>query len=634
MVNERGDIMKKFSLIIIFVCLFCGAAFSQEVAGVDEENKSAVEIDSSATIKSVTGMATIQKKDSNEWKKLSYGDALNEGDQISIGPDSNVIMDIDGNVVTLMSGTLFTFKSLSAEMKIELWHGKMRAKLKKLKKVQKFEVHSPIAVCAVRGTEFNMEVFGDNTAVVQTFSGSVSVKDLTTGEEVIVKSGYQCTVKPGMKKPQLSPIPEPEEEKEKKEEIAPEEEEKKPEKAPVKKAKATKAGLGVNGSFGADVLIDEDGNKKVYYCISLLPELSIWKFGVGLDINIYFDEEGNLRDEDWNNFNDIIGKIWYVRYGNRGEPFFALIGGIKSYSLGHGFILSNYTNMLNYPAVRNKGLLVEANLAKVGFESAISNIDSYPVIGGRFYYRPLLSTEIPLLKHFTLGLTGVMDQNPDRYDATRDDEIIFYGADCKMPLINIFPVKTFTYFDYATYKPGDTYNLDNHGKGTAIGVGGSVIEKIKFAIEYRKMDNNFIPGYFGTYYEVERHSKPLLISSYKRPFREGPFFMLGFDVLNKLKLRFTFEDYNIDPASRYPYLHGEVVVDPSLLLDRFTLGISYDNKNVNSLKDIAELNGAILTVEIGYMIAPNIILAVTQKQTFDESGKPTKTMSMRTRFRF
>lgn len=646
-INERFvKGIRKLNLAIILVLLFCGTAISRNVAGVEEDKPKPMEIQGrSAIVKSVQGIAAILKKGSDSWDKLLPDMKLNEGDQVSISADSVIVIDVDGNILSLSEGALFNFKKLTSEIEIELWHGKMKAKVKKLSSDMKFNIRTPVANCSVRGTEFDVEVSGDYTTKVRTQSGSVAVKDIATGKEVIVEPGYQCTVKPGKAGPELKPIETEKPEgkaitKDEKKRVSKgdiEEGEPEEEQVPPRKEKKTPAaGLGINGSFGADVLVDPDNpdQNKIYYSLSLLPEFSIWRFGVGLDLNIYSDEEGNIRSADWDDWDDIVGKIWYIRYGKRKDPLFALIGGLRSYTLGNGFILNSYTNMLDYPDVRNKGLLLEVNLTKMGFESVISNINSYPVIGGRIYVRPLQASVLPLVKNITLGITGVLDQNPDKNNGTKNDEIIFYGADLGLPLVNMLPLTVRAYFDYSTYNLGSKYDIKNNGRGTAVGLGGTVVKIVKYGFEYRRIDNNFIPRYFDAYYEVERSSKPFIISDSRGPVREGPYLMVGVDLLNKVALTITYEDYNTDSADRYPYLHGELQIDPSLLMNKYSIKISYDKKNVNSFKDIAKLEGAIMTTEIGYKIAPNIMLVITQKQTFDENGESTRIMYMRTSFSF
>jgi hypothetical protein len=468
----------------------------------------------------------------------------------------------------------------------------------------------------------------------------VALKDLVSGKEVVVGAGYQGTVGPGMEEPALEVIQHEEETPEKNTEEARKEkgaDETGSQKDTGKGSEKSYVGFGIDGSFGADVLTDPDdpSSQKIYYSLSLMPEVSVWKFGMGIDLNIYFDEEGNLRDEEWDDLGDIVGKIWYVRYGQKNDPLFALVGGIKGYSLGHGFILNNYTNMLNYPSIRKKGLILEVDFGRFGLNSIVSDIEEYPVIGGRLFFRPLYSAGIPIFKNLAIGVCGAMDKNPDKYDGTEDDGVLFYGADAELPILNILPVTASIYFDYAVNDLGSSYDfLEDGGTGNTIGIGGSVLSKVKYAFEYRKMDNNFISGYFDTYYEVNREFKPLGIGVSKDPKREGPVFMLGFDLLNKLSVSVNYQDYNIDALNKYPYFHGNLNVDPSLLMDKITLSVSYDNQNVNSLKDLTELDGAIMTTEVGYKVAKSVTLFVIQKQTFDESGGSTKSTSMRTQFSF
>src|SRR4030067_2736135 len=59
-----------------------------------------------------------------------------------------------------------------------------------------------------------------------------------------------------------------------------------------------------------------------HYTIFLAPELSFANFGVGLDLRLTFDSQGNLRKETFNDFSDYISIIRYVRYGLKNDPVF------------------------------------------------------------------------------------------------------------------------------------------------------------------------------------------------------------------------------------------------------------------------------------------------------------------------
>ncbi|MFC2060902.1 FecR domain-containing protein [Elusimicrobiota bacterium] len=647
--------MKNFKLLVTAIFFLGMAAInvSAQVAGVDED-KTAVEEEKpvetaesqsveaegiSALVEEVEGTVNVQRKGSDKWEFLSVKNEVNEGDQVLVGEEGKLVVDIDGDKVILSGGTLFTFKKLTMEKKLELWRGKMRAKVKKLTRADKFEIITPVANCAVKGTEFSVAVGADGATKVQTFSGLVSLKGNATGKEVMIEEGNESEVgqdgKPS--KPKKIKV---EKEKDKKETEVTEEEAEEERPAEEKKAKAKKTGTGsaltMNGSFGADVLRNPDNpdEQKIYYNLSLLPEIAFWKIGIGLDIRLYFDEEGNLREEEWDDWNDVLDKVWYVRYGREEDTLYILAGGLRGFMLGNGFIISGYTNMLNYPEIRKIGGVLKLDLGRSGMKVFISDVNKYPIYGGRFFHRPLMNSGIPIVRSLELGVSGVTDRNPDSADRTDDDEVLFYGADAKLSLLTMPAFTSGLFFSYATYQLGDVYDSENEGAGNAVGLMGKVIKIFNYRMEYRKIDNNFIPCYFDTYYDVERESKPYTIGNSRSPSMEGPFVGLGLSLVEKLDFGVTWEDYNIDPTSRYPYLHGKLSIAPELLMNKYSLSVSYSKKNVNTCKDITELSGAIMVTELGYKIAPNASLYIVQKQTFSEEGEPEKTMSVRMGFGF
>ena len=68
------------------------------------------------------------------------------------------------------------------------------------------------------------------------------------------------------------------------------------------------------GSFGSVTI-----NNQVYNQFSLRPELIFGKVGLGLDLYFYFDQDGNLYDENWNFssskdvYKTLVDKIYYLR---------------------------------------------------------------------------------------------------------------------------------------------------------------------------------------------------------------------------------------------------------------------------------------------------------------------------------
>jgi hypothetical protein len=59
-----------------------------------------------------------------------------------------------------------------------------------------------------------------------------------------------------------------------------------------KKRESEKVSFDMYGNFGTAILTDlKTGDQKIYYNLSLQPELSIGKFGFGLNLEFYFDEK-------------------------------------------------------------------------------------------------------------------------------------------------------------------------------------------------------------------------------------------------------------------------------------------------------------------------------------------------------
>jgi len=404
-----------------------------------------------------------------------------------------------------------------------------------------------------------------------------------------------------------------------------------------------KASFDIYGNFGTVILTDlETGEQKIYYKLSLQPELAIGKFGFGLNLDFYFDENSNLRKEDWT-WSKAIEKIWYARYGHKYEPIYVYVGGFKDVTLGHGLIMAHYTNMLSYPDIKKIGFELDLDFGTYGFESLFSNLARAEIYGGRAYYRPFYNSYLPLLPRLGLGFTCVNDQDPDARRATEDDQITILGGDLDIPLLEHYVISILSYVDFAQISLGKKYtkyavspSLDG-GKGWALGLMGGILTGIRYRLEFRRLENNFFPSYFDSYYEVDRKDgKASTIPATRRPIKTGPYVEIGYNILNRIDLLASFETYNRDPTGIYPHFRAVVRVDPSLLMNKFSLLFSYDKRDADTWEDLFKVRGrnTILTTEVGYHVDPHVGLVVIHRQTFDAFGKPTKTTTMEVRVHF
>jgi hypothetical protein len=174
---------------------------------------------------------------------------------------------------------------------------------------------------------------------------------------------------------------------------------------------------GLGGAVGAVTM-----NGSTYSQVQLRPEIGIGKFGFGLDIDLLFDADGNIRKEDWEDWRDYVNKIFYVRYGQKQDPFYFKAGCIPSYTLGHGLIFDHYSNMLRYPDVKNVGAYVGVNspISGIGFEAFTHNIHRNEILAARVHGNPLQYSYIPFLENFKLGVNVGWDRN--QYGKYPDDD--------------------------------------------------------------------------------------------------------------------------------------------------------------------------------------------------------------------
>ena len=68
-------------------------------------------------------------------------------------------------------------------------------------------------------------------------------------------------------------------------------------------------------------------NGEPFYQVSLAPELTFGKLGIGLDVNLRFSgKTQQLRKEDFDEGYDFVRMIRYIRYGMKNDELYARLG--------------------------------------------------------------------------------------------------------------------------------------------------------------------------------------------------------------------------------------------------------------------------------------------------------------------
>jgi len=177
-----------------------------------------------------------------------------------------------------------------------------------------------------------------------------------------------------------------------------------------------KEGASTSASMGS---VTMDG--KIYNQVAIRPEIPIGKMGVGLDLYVYFNDEGiypgNWDFKDGNAFSTLVDKIYYLRWGKPGDNLYFKVGALPSATLGQGILVNNYSNIMEYPQVRRVGLDFKMKFMKqFGIELIHSNFkkSSPGVLATRFSYTPF--------PRLSLGLSYVTDLDQNKGLSNRDGD--------------------------------------------------------------------------------------------------------------------------------------------------------------------------------------------------------------------
>ena len=172
------------------------------------------------------------------------------------------------------------------------------------------------------------------------------------------------------------------------------------------------------GAFGSATI-----NDKIYNQFSIRPEFAFEKFAMGLDIYFYFDENGELYSKNWNfsssksTLQTIVDKIYYVRWGQPDDDMYFRIGTLPTITLGHGSLVSNYSNSTDYPRVRRTGFNFKKKINNYTLEIIHSNLKNIfePAVFGinnTFDFSSQLKLNVALVADFNQQ-KGLVDSDSD-----------------------------------------------------------------------------------------------------------------------------------------------------------------------------------------------------------------------------
>jgi hypothetical protein len=385
-------------------------------------------------------------------------------------------------------------------------------------------------------------------------------------------------------------------------------------------------------------------NGEPFYQISLAPELTFGKFGVGLDVNLRFSgKTQQLRKEDFDEGYDFVRMIRYFRYGMKNDELYARLGRLDYARLGHGSILYLYNNSPSYDN-RRVGLEFDMNFGTYGFETVYGDFARAGVFGMRGYEKPLQYTSLaslPVIGEMEAGVTLAGDMRDDARGITFDTtsssiiqknhgSITMFGFDFGFPIARMSTFQSTVYIDVV--------KIIDYGGGTTIGwennIFGLGFVDIFTRIERRFPGDKFMFNYFDALYEIDRTQKGLSLQTIAS---QGPgiFGDLSVSLFGTLQVRGTYS--KLDDIPKSGILH--LATNTGTILPSIVIEAGYDKKYIEDNKDVFTLDErSLLYASYGYKPYPYMTVALVYIWTFreDADGKfiPQKRVESRVTFSY
>lgn len=279
----------------------------------------------------------------------------------------------------------------------------------------------------------------------------------------------------------------------------------------------------IDGGLGFG-MISED----LYFRLNIGTELDFGRIGFGLQIPLnirIYDREpkggSTIRKEDWDEFTDWAKIIRYFRYGRKRQTIYVRVGELHACYLGHGTIVDSYYNNTMVDHFR-LGVQFDVNFKYGGVETVMDNIFSPNFIGARAYVRPVsFFKPKSYANNLAIGFTLVSDifaplalqKDPSgtlmvtssNLPAVKETGgLTIFGVDIEFQVLKHKLIDIIPYTDF------------NHIIGAKGGWHLGVLTNFKFStnfglrlrLEYRYLNNHYIPGYIDSYYETSRYQFP------------------------------------------------------------------------------------------------------------------------------
>jgi hypothetical protein len=411
--------------------------------------------------------------------------------------------------------------------------------------------------------------------------------------------------------------------------------------------------------FGAEVGLlsvrNADEEKETFFSAVLLPTFSKGNWTAGGRIKLRLNQ-GGLREEDYNDFVDILSMARFVQYGL--EPvtetpesdLYVRGGELENVQLGYGQLIGEFRNTISVdrPQV---GIAGSRSIDGRMFSGLLSSITRPGVFGLRHSFWPFSTKAGHRLEEALLGVTVAGDLNPDGFLVNPDEPGVPYvDEDSEQnPLVAIVPGESAGTLVMASVDIGMPLHFDGiddlliyselakisgHGTGLSIGLKGVRKQgdiQMEGLLEQRLIGKEYLPNYFNSLYRAERvqttsidlgdgttlpafQSKRNLLAGQNETLI-GTFIAFEAEVRGKYRVRTSFEEIWNKPKGGWFHLDVRVR-DPAL---PYQIRFMFDRVNVGQLEDIwsGDSDDGILRLELAYAFWEKLMLGFRFRQSFE-----------------
>jgi len=417
-----------------------------------------------------------------------------------------------------------------------------------------------------------------------------------------------------------------------------------------------------------------------YLTINPEADFRIWKFqfglGVPMAIEIFdgawdeakgepvgFDDVGDFRTEDWNEPGEYVRWIRYLTFGKKEDHIYFNLSQYNSNTIGHGPLMRRYSVNIDPDSTK---LSFELDMYNdyAGFELMGNSVVDWDLFGAIAFVKPLsFFTENDMARSLSIGVTYLADRHAPVSLKTKTDpsDNPFYivgsgqpevessaflhalGVDMEIKVLKTEHVDLKPFVDYSWFMPqtpnGDNPEEPEGGGGFTAGIlgrfnfGSDPVHALRAIAEFRSFSSNYLPGYFDSFYEVQKFVANTRYKAYGQDLNSLPptkftdvfverkggdrhlgfYFELTYSLVDYLALTLAIEGSDADSGNNM-LAHAEFNV-----FDWLQLFASYHHRAMDSLGDLFSSGGGnrIVFAAARAKVVPFIFLNFRYHYTFE-----------------